>query len=242
MSLEKNDVTEVYSTGGFTIKPLDENLLRQLEENIKILFGKQDVDNEKFLKLLHLCNEARISELFDLFNSCGNVLGGHLSVQNAYIKDVFSKPVIWGYPNVRIDKISRSEYVAPPHLDEWILFNENKGIVAWFPLFSDGFLKIYDYQGELNVIKDDYWGLKAKNIGDFKYNEQVVKRGNVLFFRSDVLHESSLKINADKVRVSIQYRYIDSSDYKNSFKRPVTQKISDLIKTKQDELIMKNIS
>ena len=82
------------------------------------------------------------------------------------IKDVFSKAVIWGYPNVRIDKISRSEYVAPPHLDKWILFNEKKGIVAWFPLFSDGFLKIYDYQGELNVIKDDYWGLKAKNSGD----------------------------------------------------------------------------
>ena len=234
--LKKNDLQDVVSNGGFSIKPLDMGLVKSLEDEMKKLFGQQNSDNDEFLGSLNACTDDRIAQLFDIFNCCGNILSGHHIVQKNYVETVFENPLIWTYPNVRIDKVSRDKFAAPPHLDEWILFNENRGLVAWFPLFSDGYLKIYDCNDKLKIIKDKYWGLKVKNINSFQFTEYKINRGKVLFFRSDLLHESSLKIEKGKVRVSIQYRYLDLMDYDNYFKRPVVQKISDLIKTKQNEI------
>jgi hypothetical protein len=232
----QENLSDIIPNGGYTVKSLNLDFVIKLEESIKNLCGYKSIKNEDFLKKLYFSDDERISELFDILNSCGNVLGGHLTIQDNYIKEVFDKPLIWTYPNVRIDKKSRSNYIAPPHLDEWILFNKNRGIVVWFPLFSDGFLKIYDGYDKIKVVKDSYWGLKAENTNSYKVNEQLIKRGQVLFFRSDLLHESSLNIDEEKVRLSIQYRYHDLNSYPKPFKRTIIQNISPLIQEKQSKL------
>lgn len=237
MSKLNENLKDVLSNGGFVIKPLDIKFVSDLEQNIKNLLGCDNLSNNEFLNILNNSDDNRISELFDIFNSCGNILAGHLAVQNNYVKDVFDKPLIWTYPNVRIDKKSRKDYIAPPHLDEWILLNNRRGLVAWFPLFSSGYLKIYDGFDKIKISKDNYWGVKATNTNNFLIKEKLINRGEILFFRSDLLHESSLKIDEDKIRFSIQYRYIDLEFSQKPFKRTVVQKISADIKAKQDELV-----
>ena len=237
LSKPNENLKDVFNNGGFVIKPLDKKFVSDLEQNIKNLLGCDNISNDKFLNLLKNSDDNRISELFDIFNSCGNIMAGHLAVQNMYVKEVFNKPLIWTYPNVRIDKKSRKDYIAPPHLDEWILFSNNKGLVAWFPLFSSGYLKIYDGDDKVKVSEDNYWGLKATNGNNFLIKEKLIKRGEILFFRSDLLHESSIKIEEDKVRFSIQYRYVDLEFSQKPFKRKVVQKITADIKAKQGELL-----
>ena len=241
MSKPIENLKDVFRNGGFVIEPLDLKFVCDLEQNIKNLLGCNNSSNDEFLNILNNSDNNRISELFDIFNSCGNILAGHLAVQNMYVKDVFDKPLVWTYPNVRIDKISRKDYIAPPHLDEWILFNNKRGLVAWFPLFSSGYLKIYDVCDKVKVAKDNYWGVKATNANSFLIKEKLIKRGEILFFRSDLLHESSIKIDEDKVRFSIQYRYIDLEFSQKPFKRTVVQKISADIKAKQDDLVKSGV-
>ncbi len=110
--LEKNDLQDVLSNGGFTIKPLDIGLVKSLEDEMKKLFGQQNVGNDEFLSSLNACTDDRIAQLFDIFNCCGNILSGHYAVQSNYVETVFENPLIWTYPNVRIDKVSRDKFIT----------------------------------------------------------------------------------------------------------------------------------
>ena len=59
----KNDLQDVLSNGGFTIKPLDIGLVKSLEDEMKKLFGQQNVDNNEFLGSLNACTDDRIAQL-----------------------------------------------------------------------------------------------------------------------------------------------------------------------------------
>lgn len=145
--------------------------------------------------------------------------------------------VNWGYPNFRIDTINRTDYMAPPHLDEWISFKKN-GIVIWLPLFEQGHLDLAIGTRNFEIQKDEYWGLKA--VGELEFESKCVMRGEALLFGSELLHKSNDKNwNPSGIRMSVQYR-IEPVDFDKSFQRVITQTITDVVRRKQAELQKNN--
>jgi hypothetical protein len=146
------------------------------------------------------------------------------------------EPLSWTYPNFRLDIRSRTTYSAPAHLDEWISFRGGKSLVVWLPLFDVGYLDVSPECKSGEVEIDAYWGLRLKNPDKYNWESITVDRGHALLFRSDLMHRSSVKWNANGVRMTLQFRYEDLVITPRPYERPVSQKITEKIIEKQKNL------
>ena len=145
-----------------------------------------------------------------------------------FISFQITNPLLWTYPQLRIDCDANKSFSAPWHKDGWILGENLKGIVVWLPVSADGgSLQLLQNTNDLEckVIKNNYWGLEA----DFKdqdlnpYLKNIhVKYGQALVFDENVLHRS---FPIRKGQLTLQLRYFNL--HENNFYRPAVQKITE---------------
>jgi hypothetical protein len=245
MYKECADLNELKLNGGFFIDKIEKNLLLAIENHlIKIcsVKSKLKINRGNLFKYLSNLSESDTKQYFDLFNSSSIIMKAHYELENKYINQIFKVPVLWTYPNVRLDFKKRKKFQSPKHLDEWILFNGGKGIVAWFPLFQDSSLDLSLYKGRYRVNVHKYWGLKLdeKNFprnSKIHFDEKIIKRGQVIFFRSDLFHKSSTNFLNSNCRITIQLRFEDFDENYINYERKVSQIISRKIIKRQKKIL-----
>ena len=121
---------------------IPKRLLEKVNKDIFIslsnLFGKKINNHNEIFKYLKKNPEFR-SSIFDLLNMLPA-----LSFINYEIKNIIEKKfsdnflVNWTYPQIRLDDIASTKFMAPAHKDRWIINEKKKGYVAWMPLKKDG--------------------------------------------------------------------------------------------------------
>ena len=137
--------------------------------------------------------------------------------QSSKITDIVSKlirhPKIYKKIPFRIDVPFEVKELAFWHQDDYYVKGNDEELTVWIPLFDT---KIQ--QGCLQVMPRSHIGGKVphtliigkKTLPASVYENEIryaeMNRGDVLFFSSFLLHQSSLNIS-DQIRYSIQLRY-----------------------------------
>ena len=215
---------------------IPKRLLEKVNKDIFIslsnLFGKKINNHNEIFKYLKKNPEFR-SSIFDLLNMLPA-----LSFINYEIKNIIEKKfsdnflVNWTYPQIRLDDIVSTKFMAPAHKDRWIINEKKKGYVAWMPLKKDGSsLLVANKDKTKKIVKNNYWGLEA--LGPTNFIRKKINYGEALIFDPDLLHKSDISKNS---RITLQLRYEEMGKY--NFKRTVTQKVdSNILKYWKKKLI-----
>ena len=187
----------------------------------KILKKKINNIENIFSKLL---NSRKRSQLFDALNMMVSLQMLNYQVKNQMEKRIKCHLLNWTYPQVRIDGDFAKMFLAPMHLDRWILDKDKRGYVVWIPVNKKGSTLLISKKHNLKkIVRNSYWGLEAKD--NLKLERIHVPFGKALIFDEKTIHKSD-KINNN--RVTIQLRY-EIANYKK-FKRTVNQVIDNNIK------------
>ena len=174
-----------------------------------------------FSKLL---NSRKRSQLFDALNMMVSLQMLNYQVKNQIEKRTKRHLLNWTYPQIRIDGDFAKDFIAPLHLDRWILDKDKRGYVIWIPINKKGSTLLISKKHNLKkIVRNNYWGLEAKD--NLKLKKIHVPFGKALIFDEKTIHKSN---NIDNNRVTIQLRY-EIAKYKN-FKRTVNQVIDINIK------------
>lgn len=187
----------------------------------KILKKKINNIEDIFSKLL---NSRKRSQLFDALNMMISLQMLNYQVKNQIEKRIKRHLLNWTYPQIRIDGDFAKNFLAPLHVDRWILDKDKRGYVIWIPINKKGSTLLVSKKHKLKkIVRDNYWGLKAKD--NLKLEKIYVPFGKALIFDEKTIHESN---NIDNNRVTIQLRF-EIANYKR-FKRTVNQVIDGNIK------------
>ena len=213
-------------------KKLLEKVNKDIFISLSNLFGKKINNHNEIFKYLKRNPEFR-SSIFDLLNMLPV-----LSFINYEIKNIIEKKfsdnflVNWTYPQIRLDDIVSTKFMAPAHKDRWIINEKKKGYVAWMPLKKGGSsLLVANKDKTKKIVKNNYWGLEA--LGPTNFIRKKINYGEALIFDPDLLHKSDISKNS---RITLQLRYEEMGKY--NFKRTVTQKVdSNILKYWKKKLI-----
>lgn len=238
---EQYSLSNVIDFGGWFFCESPANLVDGIEGTVvNSVSHASEVRLETYHDLLNNIKSKeyqRYSEIFDLVSMDPYLGFAQYQISNELLKTEFTYPLLWTYPNFRIDVPERGDFSAPPHCDEWISFRGKKSLVFWMPLFEDGYLDVSTYRGKLDVKKHDYWGVSTNLKSGYDWKTILVPRGKVLIFRSDLLHKSSEKWHESKLRMSVQFRFEDYANVPKPFVRAVTQKLAPSIIEQQDKIL-----
>lgn len=249
MSKTFNDqpsIAKVISLGGWTFYEPPYDLVTGMErvvlEAARQVFNTTISDSDRLIEILASGSEQEYSSIFDAV-SMDTYLGYAQHMLNKFVlKGEFEHPLMWTYPNFRIDVPKRRQYSSPPHCDEWISFRGGKSLVFWTPLFEDGYLDISCFRGKIELEEHSYWGLSVSRKQDIKWETILIPRGQFLIFRSDLLHKSSERWGPSNLRTSMQFRYEDYAAVPKPFVRAVTQKLAASIVDSQKRAVSDGFS
>lgn len=238
---ERLDIKSVMSFGGWGILEAPDLLIKGLEQTVIksycALTGDLSATKFNISEKISCLDQEEYSALFDMVNMNSFLARGQNIVEEKFLDpSVMGHPLMWTYPNFRVDSPAREKYQSPAHCDDWISFRGKSSLIFWLPIFSDGYLDVSEFVGSFRVEKNDYWGLAAKDESSFKWKTQKILKGKILVFRSDLLHRSSGEFGSSMTRFSVQYRFEDFAFLERPFHRAVSQKISSLISDKQTKL------
>ena len=182
-------------------------------------------------------NPEAIPGFFDSLNHCMELIELQTKFNDMYIRHSMAAPVLWTYPNVRVDVEGREEFNAPPHADDWISFRGKTNIVVWTPIVGIGNINICTIRERLKVGSDPYWGVSLIDEGDLNWHQITVKPDEALIFRSDLIHKSSNHFGDEGIRITAQLRYEDLATFESGYSRAITQTISKDVKKSQEFLV-----
>ena len=211
MSYEHQEsIANVIKYGGWTICQDANNLLGPMrlavEDIAKHFFRENENKSGEFFKKF-LIKEKLVSEFFDALNQSTELMQLQHSFGASYLQEIMKKPVLWTYPNIRVDLNNREKFSAPAHVDDWISFRGNKNIVVWAPLFGAGSLDVSPFMGKIEVIEDKYWGVKMKFPESVEWKKIQLTQSQILVFRNDLIHRSSNNFEEHGGRITAQLRY-----------------------------------
>jgi len=228
----------------YGLHAIDIDKLEAFEETLKgymhSYLGFTTSKKKDFNETLFNLNDEDMSSLFDILNMVPEVQSFQSYIIEKIARNFLTFPMLSSYANVRIDIPKREKFLAPGHSDEWISFNGHRKYIFWLPLFNDAYLDITFDKGVHDVTNDSYWGIKLRDENKYHWVEQKIARGNCLRFRSDLLHRSSRNFDKTIPRISLQIRLEDLNEIQKPYKRTTTQKISQHVKNKQSELLLKS--
>lgn len=215
---------------------IPKKLLGKVNKDIFIslsnLFEKKISNHSEIFNFLKNNPEYR-SSIFDLLNMLPILNYINYEVKNIIEKKFSNNFLVnWTYPQIRLDDVVSSKFMAPAHKDRWIIDKKKKGYVAWMPLKKSGSsLLIAKKDKTKKIVKNNYWGLEA--IGPTNFIKKKINYGEALIFDPDLLHKSDISKNS---RITLQLRYEEIE--KNNFKRTVTQKVDvDVLKYWKKKLV-----
>lgn len=231
-------VYEVIERGGWTYVDIDKSVIEEVEKTI-ILHSQINFKVKSYEELVLFLKEKKesVSELFDSLSQAPEFCMLQYVLSRKYLNEIMLSPIMWTYPNVRIDVPEREGYLSPAHADDWISFRGNSNVVFWVPFFERGYLYINPRKGNHEVDRDAYWGVKIKDPSIYKWDLVGVEVGRALVFRSDLLHMSTNVFTEKELRITAQLRYEDLGKIKKPFVRAVSQKINKNIIEKQELII-----
>lgn len=132
------------------------------------------------------------------------------------VKVFLEKPLLYKKVPFRIDVPYEVKELALWHQDDFYVKGNEDELTAWIPLFDtsiqQGALQVMPRSHKLGKVPHTLRvGKKSLPVGIYDNEVRYVemKRGDVLFFSSYLLHSSSLNIS-DQIRYSIQLRYTTS--------------------------------
>ena len=185
------------------------------------LFKNKINNHEKIFNFLKKNKKFR-PQVFDLLNMLPILGYVNYEIQKKLKEKILNSFLVnWTYPQIRLDYSHSSKFLAPAHLDKWILDKEKKGYIVWIPLNKPGSpILVSETNRVSQVVKNIYWNLEAKTNGKFK--KEFVKFGEGLIFDESLLHKSA---DSEESRITLQLRF-EEIKY-NKFERSVTQKINE---------------
>lgn len=200
-------------------KKLLKKVNKDIFTSLSNLFEKKISNHNEIFKYLKKNPEFR-SSIFDLLNMLPVLSYINYEVKNI-IEKKFSKNFLvnWTYPQIRLDDVVSSKFMAPAHKDRWIINEKKSGYVAWMPLKETGSSLLISKNDKIKkIVKNNYWGLEA--LGPTNFIRKKINYGEALIFDPDLLHKSDIAKNS---RITLQLRYEEIE--KNNFRRTVTQKV-----------------
>ena len=181
------------------------------------------------LKLNNTIDREVLKNSFSVINSCTEL--NFISPSSLGIELNLENPLLWTYPQIRIDCEANRTFKAPLHQDKHILGSETKGFVIWLPISTDGsrINGVIEYEN-LKYVKNEYWGVECK-ASILEEKEIHLNFGQALVFDESFLHYSNPLPNG---QLTLQLRYFEASEH--DFEKRITQKINDQVLIYQDSL------
>lgn len=197
-------------------------LIKELKQYKKFFSLLPFKFNDDKLLLVNTLDRDRLKKTFEIINSSvvlSKITCDDLGVSvNSFLKN----PMLWTYPQLRIDCDANKVFSAPYHKDGFILGDKLKGIIIWLPVSSEGgSLQIVTKEGETLIERNESWGLEC-NCKNHKTENIKINYGEALIFDESLIHKSQ---PIDSGQVTLQLRYFEPSS--KAFYRPVVQKSSD---------------
>ena len=182
------------------------------------------------LSLINTSDRDILKKTFEVINS--SIILSKITAEDLKIDlDKYLRtPMLWTYPQLRIDCDANRVFSAPFHKDGFILGEKLKGIVIWIPInFEGGSLEVITEEGETLIKRNEYWGLECECE---KYESEKIKInfGEALVFDESCIHRSS---PIKKGQITLQLRYFEPST--EFFYRPIVQKSSQEISDFQNK-------
>jgi hypothetical protein len=172
--------------------------------------------------------------LFDAFNMAPQMFSFLDATKDSISSFQIQCPILWTYPQVRIDHKVNTKVQAPWHKDSWINVSDRKGVIVWLPLTeSGGTIEFASGPSDFRVERNEYWGLEG--IGEIPGTVETVAMGEAVVFSAESLHRSHL---IDTGQITLQLRYEDLS-VTDDYKRPITQKITESVISAQEDYLTK---
>lgn len=200
------------------------NLINELN-NYSNFFGDLPLNfSDGKISLNNISDRSVLQKAFEIINS--SVVLSKITCDDLGIElnSFLNYPMLWTYPQLRIDCEANRKFEAPLHKDGFILGKELKGIVVWLPInFEGASLDIITNPGKTFIKKNDYWGLEC-HCEDNTSTKIDIKFGEALIFDQDLIHRSN---PIEKGQITLQLRFFEPET--EFFYRPVVQKSSEPI-------------
>tara|TARA_B110000046_G_scaffold22868_1_gene21621 strand:+ start:3741 stop:4598 length:858 start_codon:yes stop_codon:yes gene_type:complete len=233
------DDHDYFNKNGFCLKSnfVDSNLIDSIKKESKEIFAKQILKNRILLNSL----EDKYFEpaLYKLFNTdftafigaaklCQHTFGMHQLAVSSYLLENLKKlglthPTICVKPLIFFNSSSISKieghFKTPAHQDWRSMQGSLNSLIVWIPLVDIsrnlGTLEIVPgshLNGLYKSVEDDWFRrIPESEIPESDYVSIDVKKGDVLFFSSLLVHRSGNNIT-DNIRWSMHFRYNDADE------------------------------
>jgi len=193
------------------LRSVDDRVISVVKSNYKLIAGLNSVDWVSYATSNPQCVTKVYDEMRD-DNVFINI--GRLPRVTSIVRLLVREPKLYRKVPFRIDVPFETKELAFWHQDDFYVKGNNEELTAWIPLFDtnvqQGALQVMPGSHKKEKIPHTYLSVGKKSLPSAIYENEIryveMKRGDVLFFSSFLLHASSLNFS-DEIRYSFQLRY-----------------------------------